>query len=1047
MVRKVRLLLPYLLLAATAALAGVRVMDVDAYKNVNGWTPQWGYVTQSFVNTCDTIRWVEFFVGAANDTGANVNYKFDILDEATNDLIYSGLLKATRQHYQYARCTSFTKWASLIKGKSYVLKITHTGGDSINFYYSDQNPYEHGMLISPVPEPAPSFWDLCCRIEGVVYNHPDLLGFWDQIPAHLTDSLWLHYAQGRDSKAAEFEALHSGVDKMVDLGVRNVRVTDAWKFVQPDTCHPDSFNWACGVDSSWKVFASHGIRPHLIAHGSGRWPLCPSFDPWWPKGIYNCMLPSDMFEPIFVESAGKQQVNRDNHLAWFMYNYARRYGPVGKSDLGDTTGTFWSENQGLQRLPLLHAELINEPCYSIDDTWWTEKPFADSIVTRLRTDHGPTQAFCETYARYCIVVNSVLKLVSDSMTTALYCPNDVSNEPIGSYDWMGAMVQCGAAESCDMVSYHSHMDPVEREEQVADAIRQVMNQFEELQDKPLTVGEGSISARYIPAGDTMPSETLRAKNLAETFCAFWARNGGPGKAVLGFDWQSLSAWFVQDKDSIRWGITDSLFGERFPAHAMHQVVNELGGRRFNRETDSIANGDTVRVFEFESDTGTAARRIWVAWKTDNSATDLGVAAIPVRTSYVDVAPLDLTGNQGTPAQVSAGTDGFLAGTFGKSPVFISEPANLAIQRPDLVADSVWTVPSPPVFGQATFLHARVRNRGNAATPANQTVWVVFYSNGDSITCGGLGQSLAAGDSTVISPLSAWYPGSSGMKLLRATANPQKDFVELGWDDNSSYRPYVFQFPQSALDSINPGHPGPMAVSNIPRVILKSVVVDSVHGFADSMRLKSEYYTSASDTVPEVDEVGWAPFDSLRLLGLIRGQGRYRISTRFMLLDSAYVDTSIVLSDSCWLDWTAPSASFRINDSLPFTNSLTCTLQLRGSSDGAAGSGLALSRAGNARLRNLIRKSEFDAFDTSWSQNCVTWTDGPGLCKMTMRADTLLYLYQDIPSDRSPAPDSGSQRISSPARWLPPVRCRSSVAMPRAIPGSRGRVRSARSYSA
>src|SRR5512136_218924 len=119
-----------MLLVSSVALAGVRVYDVDVYKNVNGLTPRGGYVAQSFINTCDTIKWVEFFVGRANGGGL---YEFAIQTDA-RDIATGAASAGAGVNNQWVRAQLTHVGPPLIKGKSYVLKIMHSGDESINFF-------------------------------------------------------------------------------------------------------------------------------------------------------------------------------------------------------------------------------------------------------------------------------------------------------------------------------------------------------------------------------------------------------------------------------------------------------------------------------------------------------------------------------------------------------------------------------------------------------------------------------------------------------------------------------------------------------------------------------------------------------------------------------------------------------------------------------------------------------------------------------------------------------------------------------------------------
>jgi hypothetical protein len=157
------------------AFAACRVYDVDVYRNVNGWTsgpPNVNYVSQSFINVCDSaLTWASLFVGAANDTG---HYEFRVLSYPDGEPIYEGdTLSGPTIHYTYVRADLKHRIGApeLIKGKEYVLKVYHSAGESLNYYYSPANPYRYGHLnpqLGDQSHPEEYFPnDLCARIEGL----------------------------------------------------------------------------------------------------------------------------------------------------------------------------------------------------------------------------------------------------------------------------------------------------------------------------------------------------------------------------------------------------------------------------------------------------------------------------------------------------------------------------------------------------------------------------------------------------------------------------------------------------------------------------------------------------------------------------------------------------------------------------------------------------------------------------------------------------------------------------------------------------------------
>jgi hypothetical protein len=158
------------LILMAAASAATRVYDIEPYRNCNGKVAgdQYHGVSQSFVCTASELLFAEFFVGDSNLGG---QYEFDVNEFETGRSAYHGTKGVAGQHYEYVRCDSLAQLLPLIKGKEYVLKITHSAGESLNYYYSPANPYKYGHLnpqLGDQSHPEEYFPnDLCARIEGL----------------------------------------------------------------------------------------------------------------------------------------------------------------------------------------------------------------------------------------------------------------------------------------------------------------------------------------------------------------------------------------------------------------------------------------------------------------------------------------------------------------------------------------------------------------------------------------------------------------------------------------------------------------------------------------------------------------------------------------------------------------------------------------------------------------------------------------------------------------------------------------------------------------
>ena len=76
------------------ANAGTRDYDMEPYKNVNAWSPRYGYIGETFTAICDSFVWLDFFVGIPNDSTEGKHYNVVIQDGENGPLIASGVANA-----------------------------------------------------------------------------------------------------------------------------------------------------------------------------------------------------------------------------------------------------------------------------------------------------------------------------------------------------------------------------------------------------------------------------------------------------------------------------------------------------------------------------------------------------------------------------------------------------------------------------------------------------------------------------------------------------------------------------------------------------------------------------------------------------------------------------------------------------------------------------------------------------------------------------------------------------------------------------------------
>lgn len=142
-----------LLLAALVSLmvsrpmsAATRAYFVEPKTAASGWSEpgMTQYVGQTFVANVDSIRYIEWFVG---DLGGAGLYQFEIREQGTNDLICRGEESIPARGWQWVRCDSFYQGSQrFTKGKEYLLKVSHSAGESLCFVYRTDNPYGWGEM-------------------------------------------------------------------------------------------------------------------------------------------------------------------------------------------------------------------------------------------------------------------------------------------------------------------------------------------------------------------------------------------------------------------------------------------------------------------------------------------------------------------------------------------------------------------------------------------------------------------------------------------------------------------------------------------------------------------------------------------------------------------------------------------------------------------------------------------------------------------------------------------------------------------------------------
>lgn len=152
---------------ASSMLGATRAYFIEPKEANSGWCPHGGNVGQTFVANVDSIAHVEWFVGELSTEG---KYEFNILEDGLP--FCQGEADVPARGWQWVKCSTFTGGLRFTKGKEYLLKVSHDGGDSVCFVYRTDDPYEWGEISVGgggwgQPEPVQNC-DLVCRVVGVM---------------------------------------------------------------------------------------------------------------------------------------------------------------------------------------------------------------------------------------------------------------------------------------------------------------------------------------------------------------------------------------------------------------------------------------------------------------------------------------------------------------------------------------------------------------------------------------------------------------------------------------------------------------------------------------------------------------------------------------------------------------------------------------------------------------------------------------------------------------------------------------------------------------
>lgn len=348
-----RAVMTVLTVAAATGHCFLRAYSVEPVRAAwSGWTTfQNNYISQTITNNCDSLVYCELFTGE----GGASPYFVDVLTYPGGAAVASGYSDDARDHAWVRFDLNATCPESIIRGRQLEFRFTRAGQARINFYFQRYNPYGYGLMIDPNQQPPPRVdEDLCMRLYGKAYvdwvfGAQSLVGVCELRPWNpdsffvFRDSAnWLRCIEREREAGVRFDKLGYGF----------------WGFVQPAR---DSWDWSW-ADNLMGKFASVGVRPTMALRGSPGWATCAKawavYFPgrvreWRPHGG---AMPKNLYFPVVADSEGSSVINPDNYYAKYIYEFVRRYGPIGTSFNEQEAGTFWRENGAIPYQPVVLYE-------------------------------------------------------------------------------------------------------------------------------------------------------------------------------------------------------------------------------------------------------------------------------------------------------------------------------------------------------------------------------------------------------------------------------------------------------------------------------------------------------------------------------------------------------------------------------------------------------------------------------------------------------------------------------------------------------------------
>ena len=704
------------------------VFHVDPVKaSWSGWTAEDYWVSEVLTLNVDSLGppgYCELFSGQGGAAGFEVNvysYPNGISPLAT------GLVTETRNDV-WVRCTlNVAHPESLIKGRRYEFRWSRQDNARIQFYY-DYCATKYDSMIVPgedQPPPGPPRPALAMRCYGQM--------------TPLDSTCWgFNVKTLRDTTAANRLLVAARAET---AGVRMNRVDLFWHWVQPDS--PGAFDF----DSTDALVRYSSDTLHCENLG-----VLAYATTWTGTHIYGIDSSN-----VIDWDIGSPPRNLDLGV-WDSQNYWARYveAVVRRYDGVIDVWEAWNETNVLSKY------------WQVPDSFY---PIGADMA----------KSMCSLYVRLCAVADSVIDSITHGDRLVVGAMSEVDTGSTGGVvrvpgkEWLRLCYELAGSVFWDAVSVHPYHGPPFRPVEFqagAETLRAIMRDSHDYGDLYITeLGWKRENC----------SEEEQADYLGEMFAALGATEASPGG---GYD-RAYWYCFLYDGDGAGYWLLDTLCSPKKGIYASGQTQEMLTGKRYNgRVLTGDAGIDTLaRILEYEDCDTIAPRKTWVCWKNGGMGGGDVNVGLPVRVDTDSAESLDYNGTQ-APYPKTAATDGWLPCTLTTRPVFVTEPENGPIARPDLVVDSVRLDPSLPLVGQQMAATVFLHNRGSRASPAR--VPVRLTANGRELTRGSTASVAMGGVAAAelaVRRAPAW---AEGTVLLAATANPGQSFVELNMEDNTAY---------------------------------------------------------------------------------------------------------------------------------------------------------------------------------------------------------------------------------------------------------------------